>query len=250
MTNPQSGDAPAEDRTGPGAAAALMVNGARLVPDLSGALFWPDQETLVVSDLHFEKASSFAARGHLLPPYDTADTLRQLEAAAARFRPARVICLGDSFHDGGAAERLGGAEAQRLRELTRRHEWIWIRGNHDPEPPADWGGYSVTELSLGALMFRHEALNGTAAGEVMGEVSGHFHPKASVRIRARRLTARCFVTDGRRLIVPAFGAFTGGLDVRSPAISRHFQAGFTVHMLGRQRVFPFPASALADGAEV
>ena len=225
---------------------ALTVNGARLHPDLSGALFWPDRSTLVVSDLHLEKASSFAAKGHLLPPYDTADTLHHLQGAILRFRPARVICLGDSFHDGEAPARLDREDAARIRALSADRDWIWIRGNHDPAPPEDWGGRVASELTLGPLTFRHEAL---AAGPFGGEVSGHYHPKASVRVRARRLTARCFVTDRRRLILPAFGAFTGGLDVLNPAIARHFAAGFVAHLLGRDRVFAFPSAALRGRLE-
>ena len=236
MTDPQSDDPPAR----------LTVNGAALQADVSGALYWPAQETLTVSDLHLEKASSFAARGHLLPPYDTSATLRGLEALVARFRPARVISLGDSFHDSSAAERLDGAAAERIRGLTRDRDWIWICGNHDPAPPEGWGGRVASELTLGPLTFRHEAL---ARGPVDGEVSGHYHPKASVRVRARRLTARCFVTDGRRLILPAFGAFTGGLDVLNPAIATLFGAGFVAHLLGRDRVFAFPSAALAGRAE-
>ena len=225
---------------------SLSVNGALLLPDLSGALFWPTQATLVVSDLHLEKASSLAAAGHLLPPYDTADTLHHLEGAISRFRPERVISLGDSFHDVEAAAQLGRAEAARIQALTSGRNWIWICGNHDPNPPQDWGGEVLPELILGPLVFRHEAL---VQGPWAGEISGHYHPKASVRVRARRLTARCFVTDGQRLILPAFGAFTGGLDVLSPAISRHFDSSFVAHLLGRDRIFAFPSTALAGRTE-
>ena len=246
MTNPHSDDPRNEAPSSPGAAARLAVNGAELRADVSGALHWPAQETLVVSDLHLEKASSFAARGHLLPPYDTSATLRGLEALVARFRPARVVSLGDSFHDPAAAERLDDAAAERIRALTRGRDWIWICGNHDPAPPQDWGGRVLGELTLGPLVFRHQAL---AEGPFEGEVSGHYHPKASVRVRSRRLTARCFVTDGRRLILPAFGAFTGGLDVLNPAIATLFGAGFVAHLLGRDRVFAFPSAALAGRAE-
>ncbi|MDJ0936256.1 MAG: ligase-associated DNA damage response endonuclease PdeM [Kiloniellales bacterium] len=246
MTNPQSHRPRSPASTRPIAAAKLLVNGTELRADISGALYWPAKETLVVSDLHLEKASSFAAFGHLLPPYDTAATLRGLEALVARLRPARVVSLGDSFHDPAAAERLNGAAAERIRALTRNRDWIWICGNHDPLPPKDWGGEVAPELVLGPLIFRHEAL---VQGPWEGEVSGHYHPKASVRVRARRLTARCFVTDGRRLILPAFGAFTGGLDVLSPSIARHFAGGFIAHLLGRDRIFAFPSAALAGRTE-
>ena len=246
MTNLQPGDRQPAASQGPLGETRLLVNGAELRADISGALYWPAKETLVVSDLHLEKASSFAAFGHLLPPYDTAATLRGLEALVARLRPARVVSLGDSFHDPAAAERLHGAAAERIRALTQDRDWIWICGNHDPVPPDDWGGEVAPEFVLGPLVFRHEAL---VEGACEGEVSGHYHPKASVRVRARRLTARCFVTDGCRLILPAFGAFTGGLDVLNSSIARHFHGGFIAHLLGRDRIFAFPSTALAGRTE-
>ena len=221
----------------------IEVNGARLRGDRSGAVVWPERRTLVVADLHLEKGSAFAARGQLLPPYDTAATLQSLSEALRRHRPERVICLGDSFHDGEASARLSNGDGDTIRDLTRRHEWIWICGNHDPAPPAQWGGRAMDSFTLGSLVFRHEAEPGAAAA---GEVSGHFHPKAAVKTRAKRVTSRCFVTDGRRLILPAFGAYTGGLNVLDPAIARLFRKGFNVHILGRGRLFTFPHSALSN----
>lgn len=218
----------------------LVVNGVALQADVSGALVWPERRLAVVADLHFEKATAFARRGQLLPPYDTAATLDKLEAVIARHGIARVVCLGDSFHDGEAAERLDPAQAARVKALTARLEWTWIAGNHDPAPPADWGGSVAEEITLGALTFRHEAEPASRGGEV----SGHFHPKASVAVRGRRITAPCFVTDGRRLILPAFGAFTGGLSVLDPAISRLFGRGFQATLLGRNGLFAFPRQAL------
>ncbi len=219
----------------------LRVNGQTLVPDLSGALWWPARETLVVADLHLEKGSSFAARGQFLPPYDTAATLDRLEAAVARLRPRRLVALGDSFHDAAAAARVAPRDQTRIRALTAALEWLWIAGNHDPAPPAQWGGRVAPEIALGGLVLRHEAV----AAQPDGELSGHFHPKASVRLRGRRVSARCFLTDGRRLILPAFGAFTGGLDALDPAIARLFPAGFTAYLLGRRRLAAYPAAALA-----
>jgi len=218
----------------------LLVNGVALQADVSGALVWPERRLAVVADLHFEKATAFAARGQLLPPYDTAATLDKLEDVIIRHRVERIVCLGDSFHDGEAAERLDPIQAARVKALTARLEWTWIAGNHDPAPPADWGGRVAGEVTLGALTFRHEA-EPAARG---GEVSGHFHPKASVAVRGRRITAPCFVTDGRRLILPAFGAFTGGLSVLDPAISRLFGKGFQATLLGRNGLFHFPRHAL------
>jgi DNA ligase-associated metallophosphoesterase len=213
--------------------AALNVNGVELVADLSGALWWPARATLVVADLHFEKGSSFAARGSLLPPYDTDATLARLGEAIERCKPTRVIALGDSFHDRGAAARLSADAAARLTALVGATEWIWIAGNHDPGAgDGAWGGSVREVVTLGALTFRHEA----ADGDTAGEVSGHYHPKATLHLRARRLAARCFVTDGRRLVLPAFGAYAGGLDVFAPPLRALFRSGFDAFLLGPRRV--------------
>jgi hypothetical protein len=219
---------------------ALLVNGVELQADVTGALVWPARRLAVVADLHFEKATAFAARGQFLPPYDTAATLDKLEDVILRHGIERVICLGDSFHDGEAAGRVDPVQAARLQALTARLEWTWIAGNHDPAPPDDWGGRVLAEATEGALTFRHEAAP-EARG---GEVSGHFHPKAAVTVRGKRLTAPCFVTDGRRLILPAFGAFTGGLNVLDPAISGLFRRGFQATLLGRNGLFAYPKRAL------
>src|SRR5579863_2090836 len=209
-------------------ALALALNGAELVADVSGGLFWPAEGSFVLADLHLEKGSSFARWGTLLPPYDSRASLDALEAALDRHRPRRVICLGDSFHDGDGADRLGCAERLRLGELTRHYDWIWIAGNHDPAPPKDIGGQVIADaVTIGPLTFRHCAEPASAAGEL----SGHYHPKASVRGRAGRLNGRCFVSDRRRIILPAFGAYAGGLDVRDPAISGLFPEGFAVHLI-------------------
>ncbi len=224
------------------AVAEIAVNGTRLLGGLDGALFWPARKTLVVADLHLEKGSSYAAGGQLLPPYDTAATLGRLEAAIARQRPERVICLGDSFHDAGAAERLSERDGETIRRLTARCEWIWICGNHDPAPPEDWGGRVADQVTLGPLLFRHEP---DPRRRIAGEVCGHFHPTAAVKVRAKRLSGRCFVTDGRRLVLPAFGAYTGGLNVLDPAIAELFVYKFQVRLLGRQKIFAFPRAALA-----
>jgi DNA ligase-associated metallophosphoesterase len=151
-----------------------------------------------------------------------------------RHAPRRVICLGDSFHDTEAAGRLADDDAETLRGLTARHEWIWITGNHDPAPPEGLGGIAAPEFRSANLTFRHEA-----ARKAEGEVSGHYHPKASVPVRNRRVGGRCFVTDGLRLILPAFGAYAGGLDVGNPAIERLLGPAYAVFILGKARVHRF-----------
>ena len=220
---------------------SLTVNGVALETDPSGALYWRDRRCLVVADLHLEKGSSYAKTGQLLPPYDTAATLKALAKVIQRYDPVQVICLGDSFHDQGAGARLHETDRAALKSLTRGRDWVWIAGNHDPTPPQDLGGRVSDSLSLGALLFRHEAEPGRP---VAGEVSGHYHPKATVRLRTGRVTGRCFITDGRRLILPSFGAYTGGLDVKDPALSSLFAKAVWIHLLVKHRVWAFPEAAL------
>jgi DNA ligase-associated metallophosphoesterase len=218
----------------------IALNGVALTPDLSGALFWEAARTLVVADLHFEKASSFAVRGQPLPRYDTDVTLRALTAVIDRLTPARVICLGDSFHDSEARTRIEPENADRLRSLTSRTDWIWVAGNHDPAPPEDLGGAVVHDFCLGPLTFRHIAANGARAGEI----SGHFHPKAAVPTRWRRVVRPCFAVNATRLILPAFGSFTGGLNVWDPAIAPLLAPEFEVVMLGRGKLHRFRGADL------
>ncbi|MEQ8397946.1 ligase-associated DNA damage response endonuclease PdeM [Thalassobaculum sp.] len=218
----------------------LALNGTELAADPAGVLLWPARRTLVVADLHLEKGSGFARRGVLLPPFDSTATLVRLAATLDRHRPERVICLGDSFHDSGAGARLGEDDRSRLRAMTDGLDWIWIAGNHDPDPPADWGGRVLAELTDGPLVFRHEAQTDTPHGEV----SGHYHPKARVRLRGRGVSGRCFATDGRRLILPAFGAYTGGLDVLRPDLRCLFTRRFEVLLLAADRILRVPAERL------
>jgi DNA ligase-associated metallophosphoesterase len=219
----------------------VEFRGERLVADASAALLWPAQRTLVVADLHLEKASSLARRGSLLPPYDTRATLASLAELLRRFPAERVICLGDSFHDRGGPARLAGEDAGVLAALVEGREWVWVCGNHDPVLPATIGGERVVgEKRLGPLVFRHAARPQTEPGEV----SGHFHPKATIAVRAGRIGGRCFVADERRLVLPAFGALTGGLDSLDPAIAGLFPDGFSVHLLGRDRVVTAPNTRL------
>ncbi|HLG90105.1 MAG TPA: ligase-associated DNA damage response endonuclease PdeM [Alphaproteobacteria bacterium] len=224
---------------------ALSLAGATLEADLSGALIWPEESTLIVADLHLEKGSSFARhrRAQFLPPYDTRATVERLERLVADHDPKRVICLGDSIHDPEACGRIDAADADRIARLTNGRDWIWIAGNHDPDPPDSWGGRTLRELSIGPVSFRHQASKlppeaGTA------EISGHFHPTASVATRAARVSGRCFASDGIRAVLPAFGAYAGGLNVLDPSIARLFGAAFDVVMLGRRRLFAFSSAHL------
>lgn len=216
-------------------AAPLHLAGERLLLDPAGALYWPAREMLVVSDLHLEKGSSFARRGMLLPPFDTRATLDRLMLLLRHWRPRVLLALGDSFHDDGGACRLPSREAERIGAIASTLRVIWVRGNHDPAPPAGLGGESVAVFEAGGLTFRHEGEQRASPGEI----SGHFHPKAAMPARATTVNRPCFVTDAHRLLMPAFGAYTGGLDVRDPAIARLFPRGGRVFLLGRERLFSF-----------
>ncbi len=217
-------------------AAPIHLAGERLMLDPAGALIWPEAGLLAVSDLHLEKGTSFAPRGMLLPPWDTRVTLDRLGLLLRRYRPRIVVALGDSFHDRGAAERLPGAERQRLQAITAATRFVWVQGNHDPAPPAGLGGEWTEQFAAGPLVFRHEALLAAAAE---GEISGHHHPKAVVPARGTSVSRACFVTDARRVVMPAFGAYTGGMDVRTPAIARLFPRGARLFLLGRERLYSF-----------
>lgn len=227
--------------------AILSINGAALEADASGALWWPAQRSLIVADLHFEKGSSYAASGRLLPPYDTAETLNRLAQAIAVRGAARVICLGDSLHDGKAVRRIAPADRARLAALVESCDWIWIEGNHDPEPHG-LGGRVSAEWNEGPLTFRHAARR-NGHGGAPGEISGHYHPCARMSWRGRSVGGRCFVHDGARLVMPAFGAYTGGLDVGDPAIRGLFPRGFRVDLIGRNKLHRFSSQALFDGVD-
>jgi len=210
----------------------LHLNGEELALDATGALWWPAERTLVAADLHFEKGSFYALSGQFLPPYDTRTTLRRLAALCARYLPARVIALGDSFHDRLAAERMDEHERDVLKRMADGVEWIWIAGNHDPSPPA-WCGRALEEIAIRNLFFRHEP----SVFRARGEVAGHLHPCTTVSRRGQSLRRRCFVSDGTRLVLPAFGAYAGGLDLWDPAIGSLFEGDFAAYVLGRARVY-------------
>ena len=179
-----------------------------------GALVWRERAALIVADLHFEKASAYAAHGQMLPPYDSQVTLDGLEALVDLVAPREIWCLGDSFHDGGASERMDAESRARLRRLTGRARWTWITGNHDPAPAPGMGGETIEEARIDGVILRHEA----RAGETAPEISGHFHPKWRLHLRGRSVSRRCFVMGRSKLIIPAFGSLTGGLDAAAAPI--------------------------------
>jgi DNA ligase-associated metallophosphoesterase len=218
---------------------AIALAGTTLLADPAGALYWPDEELLVVADLHLEKGSAFARRGVMLPPYDTATTLARLAGLVERYAPRLLIALGDSFHDNHGPRRMSGGDRAALTELQRGRDWIWIAGNHDPAPPDGIGGRSAEMLALGPLIFRHQP----SPQPCDGEIAGHLHPRACIAQRGRAVSRRCFASDGRRLVMPAFGAYAGGLNVRDHAIAGLFGTlAFTAHMLGAQRLFAVAAN--------
>jgi DNA ligase-associated metallophosphoesterase len=215
---------------------SIAVNSVSLLADPEGALYWPEQGVLVIADLHLEKGSSFAARGVLLPPYDTAATLARLARLVTHYAPRCVIALGDSFHDGDGPARLAAHDREALSAMQRGRDWIWIAGNHDPEPANGIGGRFTETMTLGGLIFRH--LPSGAAGEI----SGHLHPVARVAHRGRAASRRCFAADATRMIMPAFGAFTGGLNIRDAMFADVFGTlAFTAHLLGENRLYAFAA---------
>jgi uncharacterized protein len=227
----------------PCGAAQMSVAGEGVHLRPSGALWLEATRTLVVADLHFEKGSAYAARGQLLPPYDTGETLRRLETEVAATQPRRLIFLGDSFHDRAALARISGRDLERLAALARTCALIWIVGNHDAEGPGGLAGETAEEVRIGALVLRHEPQPGAQTGEV----AGHLHPSARITALGRSVRRRCFITDGERLILPAFGAYAGGLNVRDPAFSGMFVRVPIVVALGPQRAQPVAWRSLLGG---
>ena len=216
----------------------FRLAGRPVVLDCSGAMWLPDEGLLVVSDLHFEKGSHYAAKGIPLPPYDTRATLDALERLVRLCRPKTILSLGDAFHDVGAEARMDESDARRLEGLCEAADWIWILGNHDPQPPKRFRGHATEATVAGGLAFVHEP------GDTDDwQVAGHLHPCAVAAKGGRGVRKPCFVTDGERLVMPAFGAFTGGLNVLDEAFAPHFEE-FAVFMLGDARVFQVPVSSL------
>ena len=216
-------------------AAPIHLAGERLMLDPAGALHWPATGMLVVSDLHLEKGSSYARKGMLLPPWDTHGTLDRLTLLLRRCQPRTVVALGDSFHDADGSARLPADEIARLNAMTARRSSSGCRATTIPRHRRAWAA-NVVESSRPAPWC--SAMNAIAGAT--GEISGHYHPKATIPARGGSVSRPCFVTDARRVLLPAFGAYTGGLDVRDPAIVRLFPRGARVFLLGKERLFSFP----------
>jgi DNA ligase-associated metallophosphoesterase len=205
----------------------------------AGALFWPSRRALLVADLHLEKASWFALGGQFLPPYDSHATLSALVAEAERTGAQRLYCLGDSFHDRFGCDRLQPSARELLTDLTSRLEWTWIVGNHDPGFADHCGGRIADEAEVGGIVLRHEAVR----DEPRPEISGHFHPKLRVHLRGRQVSRRCFVASATKIIMPAFGSLTGGLDAHHPEIMRSVGSNAAALVPVSDRLLRFPLAA-------
>ncbi|WP_188053475.1 ligase-associated DNA damage response endonuclease PdeM [Sphingosinithalassobacter sp. CS137] len=217
----------------------LSFAGRTLLALPEAALFWPERRALLLADLHLEKASWFAARGQMLPPYDSLATLCQVEALVARTGAEELWCLGDSFHDPEGCARLPSAARERLTALTARLRWTWITGNHDAVYVDHCGGAVCDEAEVDGLLLRHIA----DPSERRPELSGHFHPKLRVTVRGRQVARRCFVASRSKLILAAFGALTGGLDAHDPEIARALGEPGQALVPVADRLLRFPLAA-------
>ena len=208
-------------------------------PTAGGALFWPSQRALLVADLHLEKASWFARLGQFLPPYDSHATLSALADEVARSGATRLFCLGDSFHDRFGCDRLPASARKLLSSLTEKLDWVWIVGNHDPGFADHCGGRIEDEVEIGGIILRHEAV----PDEPCPEISGHFHPKLRLHLKGRQVSRRCFVLSATKIIMPAFGALTGGLDAHHPEIMRSVGTNAAALVPVSDRLLRFPLAA-------
>jgi DNA ligase-associated metallophosphoesterase len=227
--------------TAPTLRSHLVVAGHVMLPLPAGALYWEDERTLLVADLHLEKGAAFAALGMLLPPYDTRATLGRLTKVIEAVQPARVVALGDSFHRSDSAANLPAEDLATLLGLQRGRDWFWICGNHDPHLPSSIGGTVCATLTIRGVTLRHEPSPAPSSREV----AGHLHPVARIARRGAVIRRRCFATDGNRLVMPAFGAYTGGLNVRHEAFAALFHRHrLEAWMIGRANVYPVLGSLL------
>ncbi|AQT46603.1 ligase-associated DNA damage response endonuclease PdeM [Bartonella choladocola] len=212
----------------------VKVNDARITCDCSGAAYWHAEKLLVVADLHLEKSSCFARHGQLLPPYDSERTLKRLKTVVEKYQPQTIIALGDSFHDNQASLQLSEKNRQLLEDIITHHEMIWIAGNHDDEK-TEFTGQWTHEIRIGSLLFRHEPLAGTQKGEI----AGHLHPALRISRRGMSVRRFCFASDGNRMILPAFGAYAGGLDLSHKAFYNIFdKSALIACLLGKNTIYP------------
>ncbi len=227
--------------SGDGDRQSLALGAATLIADRSGALYWPAERTLIVADLHLEKGSAFARRGQMLPPYDTRATLLRLSAVIARFEPATVIALGDSFHDIAGPDRLAADDVRLLVSLQSGRTWVWVAGNHDPVHDRRLGGEAAGKVEIAGLALRHEPDAATGGPEI----AGHLHPAARLVWNGGSVRTRCFASDARRVVMPAFGAFAGGLNLVSEPFAALFQGRpARVDMIGASGLYSVPPRAL------
>jgi len=221
----------------------VAVCGKQFEADMWGGLYWPAERALIVADLHFEKGSSFARGGQMLPPYDTRDTLLRVARCIDRTGAEVVIALGDSLHDIGGAERMGEEDRETLGMLQEGRDWLWVTGNHDPEIGARLGGHVVGDVEIAGLAFRHVPTPGHATHEI----AGHLHPAARLVMHGYSLRRPCFIGNGQRLVMPAFGSYCGGLNVLAPEFEPMFGAdGFAVWMLGEEGLYPVATRLLRE----
>ena len=204
-----------------------------------GALHWPSERALLVADLHLEKASWFARLGQFLPPYDSLATLTALERDVDRGGAVRLYCLGDSFHDRFGCDRLPAAARGLLTSLTERLDWVWIVGNHDAGFVDHCGGRLVDEAHVAGIVLRHEAVR----DDPTPEISGHYHPKLRLHLKGRNVSRRCYVATAAKLILPAYGALTGGLDAHHPEILKKVGPGASALVPVTDRLLRFPIAA-------
>ena len=217
----------------------LSFAGRNFFATPDGALHWPAEEALLVADLHLEKASWFARLGQFLPPYDSMATLQALEQEIERTAVRRLYCLGDSFHDRFGCDRLPESAGELLRSMTARLDWIWIVGNHDVGFIDHCGGRIEEECDVGGIILRHEA----EVADPRPEISGHFHPKLRLSLRGRSVSRRCYVASATKLILPAYGALTGGLDAGHPEIVKKVGPGAAALVPSSDRLLRFPIAA-------
>lgn len=218
----------------------ITFGGATLLPDASGALYWPDEDVLFVADLHLEKASHFAARGYLLPPYDTLETLRDLARVIETYQPGRVVALGDSWHDMRGPERMAEEDRALLETLCADRDFLWISGNHDPRP-AGFGPH-VAETTLCGLTLTHEATDAATTPTLCG----HYHPKVRVRLRRSSRSLPCFALYEHVCVLPSFGAFTGGLEITDDALAKPLGLPRCVYACGKRDIYHLPIGDLSQ----